>query len=128
MAINFNKDSVFNLTPLNVSDVNKVVPRMMTNGENIVAVFKTIRDQLVFTTKRIISIDVQGITGKKTSFSSIPYKTIQYYSFQTPAFIELVPDTELELYFANGITVKFEFKGRFDIAELDKIISSQVLC
>lgn len=127
MAINFNKDSVINLRPIDPKDVNPVVRNMLVQNETIVAVFKTIRDQLVFTTKRIISIDSQGITGKRTSFASLPYKTIQYYSIQTPGFMEIVPDAELEICFANGVNAKFEFKGNTNIFNIDKAISTHVL-
>ena len=127
MAINFNKDSVINLKPMDTAAVNPMIKRMLTQNESVVAAFKTIRDQLVFTNKRIISVDSQGITGKRTSLASLPYKTIQYYSIQTPGFIELVPDAELEISFANGATTKFEFKGNVDIAALDRTISNFAL-
>lgn len=45
----------------------------MIAGEQIEFAFKTIRDQLIFTNKRIISIDVQGITGKRKSYATMPY-------------------------------------------------------
>ena len=63
--INFNKNSVWNLKPIDVSAVRSEVTGLLVSGEEIVCAFKTIRDQLVFTNKRIISIDVQGITGTK---------------------------------------------------------------
>ena len=127
MAINFNKDSVINLRPISEKDINNMVPKLMIHDESIVTAFKTIRDQLIFTTKRIISIDSQGITGKRTSYASLPYKSIQYYSIQTPGFLELVPDAELEISFANGVNTKFEFKGNTNIADIDKAISNYVL-
>ena len=61
--INFNEDSVWNLKPIDVSSVKTQVFGLLIDGEEIVAAFRTIRDQLVFTNKRIISIDVQGLTG-----------------------------------------------------------------
>lgn len=89
--------------------------------------FKTVRDQLVFTNKRIISIDVQGITGKRRSFSTMPYSKIQYFSIQTLGFAELVPDSELFIMFSNTFTAKFEFKGNVDIGEIGRMISEYVL-
>ena len=89
--------------------------------------FKTVRDQLVFTNKRIIAIDVQGITGRRKSFSSMPYSKVQFFSIQTPGFAELVPDSELFLMFSNGFTAKFEFKGNVDIGAIGRMISEYVL-
>ena len=78
----------------------------------IVSAFQTVRDQLVFTNKRIIAIDVQGVTGKRKSFTTLPYSKVQFFTIQTPGFMELFSDTELLLMFSNGFTAKFEFRGR----------------
>ena len=56
--INFNKNSVWNLKPIDVSAVRSEVTGLLVSGEEIVCAFKTIRDQLVFTNKRIISIAI----------------------------------------------------------------------
>ena len=127
MAINFTRESVFDLRPINISEVRNDIYGLLLEDEEILSAFKTVRDQLVFTTKRIISIDVQGITGKRKSFSSMPYSKIQFFSIQTPGFIELVPDSELFLMFTNGFTAKFEFKGGVDIGEIGRMISAYVL-
>lgn len=127
MAINFNKETVFDLKPIDVSEVRNEVHGLLVDGENISCAFKTVRDQLIFTNKRIISIDVQGITGKRKSYSSLPYSKIQFFSIQTAGFVEIVPDSELYLMFSNGFTAKFEFKGGVDIGEIGRMISDYVL-
>ena len=68
MAVNFNQNSVFNLKPISNDEVRGEVDGLLIADEKVEFAFKTIRDQLVFTNKRIISIDVQGITGKRKSF------------------------------------------------------------
>lgn len=67
--ISFNKDSAWDLKPIPVSDVRGEVNGLLIDGEEIAAAFKTVRDQLIFTNKRVISVDVQGITGKRKSFT-----------------------------------------------------------
>lgn len=127
MAINFNSNSVWNLSPISVSEVRDEVNGLLINGETIVQAFKTVRDQLIFTNKRIIAVDVQGITGKRKSYSSMPYSKVQFFSIQTPGFVDLVPDSELFLMFSNGFTAKFEFKGGVDIGQIGRMISEFVL-
>lgn len=127
MAVNFNQSSAFNLKPIDVESVKNDVNGLLIDGEEVKMAFKTVRDQLVFTNKRIISIDVQGITGKRRSFSTMPYSKIQYFSIQTPGFAELVPDSELFIMFSNTFTAKFEFKGNVDIGEIGRMISEYVL-
>ena len=109
MAINFNKGSVFNLKPIDISEIRQEIQKMLISGEDILCAFKTIRDQLIFTNKRIISIDVQGITGKRKEYTTMPYSKIQFFSVQTPRFGEIISDSELYIMFATGFDAKFEF-------------------
>lgn len=125
--INFNKDSVFDLKPISTAEVRDEVNGLLIDGEEIACAFKTIRDHLIFTNKRIISVDVQGITGKRKSFSSMPYSKVQFFAIQTPGFAELIPDSELVLTFSNSFTAKFEFKGDTDIGKIGRMISAYVL-
>ena len=125
--INFNKDSAWDLRPIDNNSVLKDVYRIMIGGENVVAAFKTVRDQIIFTNKRILAVDVQGITGKRKSFTTMPYSKIQYFAIQTPGFMELFPDSELYIMFSNGFTATFEFKGSVDIASIGRIISEYAL-
>lgn len=127
MAINFNQNSVFNLKPINVEDVRKEVTGLLVKDESVVMAFKTIRDQLIFTDKRIIAIDVQGLTGKRKQFTTMPYSKIQYFAIQTPGFMEIIPDSELSVMFNNGYVATFEFKGGVDIGLIGRIISEFVL-
>ena len=127
MAVNFNQDSVWNLKQIKVDSVKKEVTALLINGEEVEMAFQTVRDQLVFTNKRIIAIDVQGITGKRRSYSIMPYSKIQYFSIQTPGFAELFSDSELFLMFTNSFTAKFEFKGGVDIGKIGRMISEYVL-
>lgn len=127
MAISFNRESVFNLKPIPLESVRKEVYGLLISGEECVLAFQTVRDQLLFTNKRIISIDIQGISGKRKSFTSMPYSKIQYFSIQTPGLVELIPDSELYVMFSNGATAKFEFKGNTDIGRIGRIISEYIL-
>lgn len=127
MAVNFNQNSAWNLKPINVESVRAEVNGLLIDGEEVVMAFQTVRDQLLFTNKRIISVDVQGITGKRKSFSTMPYSKIQYFSIQTPGFAEIIPDSELFIMFSNTFTAKFEFKGNIDIGKIGRMISEFVL-
>ena len=83
--INFNKNSVWNLKPIDVSAVRSEVTGLLVSGEEIVCAFKTIRDQLVFTNKRIISIDVQGITAQRNHFLLCHIQKSSSLQFRPPA-------------------------------------------
>lgn len=127
MPINFNEDSVWNLRAIKPESVRADVNGLLIGGEVIVSAFQTVRDQLVFTNKRIIAIDVQGVTGKRKSFTTLPYSKVQFFTIQTPGFMELFSDTELLLMFSNGFTAKFEFRGCVDIGQISRVISQYAL-
>ena len=127
MSVSFNRDSVFNLKPIGLEQIRGEVQGLIIAGEMPIQAFKTVRDQLVFTNKRIISIDIQGITGKRKSFTSMPYSKVQFFTIQTPGFAEIFADNELYIEFSNGMTATFEFNGRTDIGQIGRVISEYVL-
>jgi len=103
-----------------VGDINP----LLISGEEIISSYKGIRDYVVFTTHRIISVNVQGITGKKKDFTSMPYSKIQVFSVETAGVLDL--DSELELYFSGIGKVKFEFTGACDIVKIGKLIGEHI--
>ena len=123
--IDFSNASFVKLRPVNDNAFEKMVAPILVSGEEIVRCFQSIRDGVVFTTKRIIAINVQGITGKKKDFTSMPYSKIQVYSVETSGVFDL--DSELELWFSGVGKVKFEFTSNSNVSEICKSISKYVL-
>lgn len=122
--IDFKNGSLIKLSQTNADVANDVLP-LLIPGEDIIGVYKAMRDYVVFTTKRIISVNVQGITGKKKDFTSLPYSKIQVFSIETAGTFDL--DSELELYFSGLGLVKFEFTGSSNIVQIGQLISSIIL-
>jgi hypothetical protein len=83
------------------------------------------RDGVVFTSKRIISVNVQGITGSKKDFTSLPYKNIIAFSIETAGTFDL--DAELEVWFSQLGKCRFEFKGKTDLPTISKYIAENTL-
>ena len=101
------------------------VAPLFVPGEELIGEYQAIRDYVIFTNKRIIAVNVQGITGKKIDFSTLPYSKIQAFSIETAGVLDL--DSELEMYFSGLGKVKFEFSGENDIVPLGKLISEKIL-
>lgn len=108
----------------NQTFANMIQPMLIPN-EKIMLSYKSIRDGVVFTSKRIIAINVQGLTGAKKDFTSLPYSKIQTFSVETAGMLDL--DSELELWFSGLGKVKFEFTADSNVSALCKLISSLVL-
>ena len=98
---------------------------MLVGGEVVIASFQGIRDGVVFTNKRIISINIQGITGKKKDFTSMPYSKIQLFSVETAGVLDF--DSEIDIWFSGAGKVRFEFTANTDITQLCRLISEHVL-
>lgn len=123
--IDFKNSEFLKLKPVDNNTYASVIQPMFVPGEDIIATFKTIRDGVVFTTKRIFAINVQGLTGKKVDYTSLPYSKIQTFSVETAGVLDM--DSELELWFSGVGKVKFEFVSRADVGQICKMISDQIL-
>ena len=123
--IDFNNASFFKLKETAMNEFADLLTPMFVGGEEIICSFKGIRDGVVFTNKRIIAINVQGLTGKKKDITSMPYNKIQTFSVETAGFFDL--DSELEIYFSSVGKVKFEFLGSKSIQKICKTISEFAL-
>lgn len=118
------KNSYLKLTKVNNEEAKDVLPLLVT-GEEIIGTYKAMRDYVVFTNKRIISVNIQGMTGRKKDFTNMPYSKIQVFSIETAGLLDM--DSELELHFSGLGLIKFEFSGASDIVEIGKIISNAIM-
>lgn len=123
--IDFKNSDYVKMSQVAPETVTKDITPLLINGEIIIGVYKAMRDYVVFTNKRVISVNVQGLTGKKKDFTSLPYSKVSAYSVETAGVLDL--DSELEMYFSGLGKVKFEFTGKSDIVEIGRCISEYIL-
>ena len=123
--IDFQNKAIIKLSKIDPNTVAGNVAPLLVAGEKIIAAYKAMRDYVVFTDKRLISVNVQGVTGKKKDFTSLPYAKIQVFSVETAGTFDL--DSELEMYFSGLGRVKFEFSGANDIVQIGQLIGSFIL-
>lgn len=121
--IDFKNGSFVKLRKGNVNTAD--VEKLLIQGEQIIGKYAGIRDYVIFTNKRVISVNVQGMTGKKKDFTSLPYSKIQAFSVETSGVLDL--DSELEIYFSGLGKVVFEFSGESDIVKIGQMIGEFVL-
>lgn len=123
--IDFNNNSVFKLKKTDASKFDAEMRDILIEGEHIIGCYQDVRDHVVFTDKRVIAVNVQGITGKKKDFTTLPYSKISAYSVETAGTFDL--ESELDLYYSGVGRVRFEFKGSSDILEIGRIIAKYAL-
>lgn len=101
--------------------------QLLTDGEDIELGFKLIRDTFIFTNKRLILIDKQGLTGSKTEYKSISYKAISRFSVETAGTFEL--DAELKIWVSSETnpSIKKQFNKSVNVYEVQKVLAHHVL-
>ena len=100
------------------------VTALLVPGEQAVAAYKTFRDSAVFTTKRLIVRDAQGLRGKKVEIYSLPYSAINMWSSENAGKLDF--NAELELWTRAG-HIKVNLNKGIDIRRLDRLIADAVL-
>ena len=98
---------------------------ILTEGEEILQCYKTVRDQAALTNKRIIIMDKQGITGKKIEIYSLPYRSIDMWSSENVGKLFDI-NSELELWTKAG-HFKLKLNPKCDIIEFDRILGKAII-
>ena len=100
--------------------------QLIVDGETIEVGFQVIRDTFVFTNKRLILVDIQGLTGKKIEYLSIPYNKITKFSIETAGTFDL--DAELKLWIGSDpAPLEKKFNKKVNIYDLQKVLATHVL-
>jgi len=123
--IDFSNDRTIKLKPMDLAQGQEAVAMLLLEGESVGAAFKGARDMIMFTGIRIIVVNVQGLAGKKTDYSSLPYRNIQAFSVETAGALDR--DAELEIWMSGLGKVKLEFGKDVDIHAIGRWIGQKVL-
>ncbi|MDR5589830.1 PH domain-containing protein [Christiangramia sp. SM2212] len=97
--------------------------KLLIPSESIEAGFKIIRDTFIFTNKRLILVDVQGLTGNKVEYFSVLYKSITRFSVETAGSFDL--DAELKIWISGeqNLSISKKFNKKVDIYEVQKLLA-----
>jgi hypothetical protein len=121
--IDFTNKAFFKMKPN--PEFSNTVADILLGDEAIIESFSSMRDGVVFTDRRVIAVNVQGITGRKKDFTSMPYSKVVAFSIETAGTFDL--DAELDLSFSGLGTVRFEFTGKVDMKRIARTIGTYVL-
>jgi|694.fasta_scaffold79115_2 hypothetical protein len=115
-----------NSSEISAAEVQSELGPLLLEDERIEHAYKLIRDQIIFTSKRVITIDKQGLTGSKQNIRSIPYKSIRMVSKESAGMLDL--EAELVLWITGEAQpLKFEFKKGVDINVVYALICQHIL-
>lgn len=101
--------------------------RLLIDNEEIQIGFKLIRDTFIFTNKRLILVDKQGLTGSKVEIKSVTYKSISRFSIESAGHLDL--DAELKIWISgeNQPSISKKFNKKVNIYEVQKVLATHVI-
>ena len=116
-----------NAGTVSLEQLTKQYGQLLIDGEEIELGFKLIRDTFIFTTRRLILVDKQGLTGRKTEYKSISYKSISRFSIETAGTFDL--DAELKIWVSSELqpSIKKQFNKSINVYEVQKVLAHHVL-
>jgi len=101
--------------------------RLLTENEEIELGFKLIRDTFIFTNKRLILVDIQGITGSKTEYKSITYKSISRFSIETAGTFDLEAELKIWISSEQMPSITKKFNKSVNVYDVQKVLAFHVL-
>ncbi|ABS35637.1 PH domain-containing protein [Clostridium botulinum] len=115
-----------NASEVNIMEVEKEYSNVLAENERVEKAYKLIRDMFIFTNKRLILVDKQGMTARKTEYHSIPYKAITHFSIETAGNFDL--DAELKIWISGTqLPIEKQFNKSLNIYELQSVLANYVL-
>ncbi|MFU7515404.1 PH domain-containing protein [Clostridium sp. HCS.1] len=115
-----------NASEMDLDGIIKEYNKILAENERIEKSYKLIRDLFIFTNKRLILVDKQGVTGKKTEYHSIPYKSITHFSIETAGHFDL--EAELKIWISGtALPIEKQFNSSLNIYELQQVLATYCL-
>ena len=102
----------------------KDVVNLLVQGERVYAAYKTVRDVAVFTDRRLIVRDAQGITGQKVETYSLPWDSVNMWSSENAGIVDF--NSELELWTRAG-HIKVNLRKGIDVRRFDHLLATCIL-
>lgn len=115
---------ILNATNAEISEFTKKHGHTLTNGEELVTVFKTIIDWLAFSNWRVIYVNVQGITGSKIEYLTVPYKSITAFSVESAGTFDL--DAEIKIYLSGRNPIEFKVGKNSDVGAMQALMAEKL--
>ena len=116
-----------NAGAVNQETLVKDYGKLLINGEEIELGFKLIRDTFIFTNKRLILIEKQGITGSKVEYKSIIYKSISRFSVETAGTFDLEAELKIWVSSETNPSIVKQFNKAVNVYDVQNVLAHHVL-
>ena len=115
-----------NASEIDSAAVQTEFAQVLVPGEKVERAYQLIRDMFVFTDRRLIFVNKQGLTGSKVDYQSIPYRSITRFSVETAGTFDL--DAELKIWLTGSPTpIQLQFNKKLSIYTVQQVLAGYVL-
>lgn len=115
-----------NASEVDAKGVQTEFAQILAEGETVEKAYQLFRDSFLFTSRRLILVDKQGLTGNKVEYHSIPYRSITHFSIETAGNFDL--DAELKLWITGtAAPIQKKFTKKLNIYQLQSVLASFVM-
>ena len=115
-----------NASEVDAAKLQTEFAEVLMPAERIEKAYQIIRDMFLFTDKRFIFVNRQGLTGSKVEYLSIPYRSITRFSIETAGTFDL--DAELKIWLTGAATpIQLQFNKKLSIYTVQSALASYVL-
>lgn len=115
-----------NASEIEPSKIEDDFAQVLAPEERIEGAYQLIRDLFVFTNKRLILVDKQGLTGSKVEYHSLPYRSITHFSVETAGHFDL--DAELKIWISGSpMPIQKRFNKNLNIYLVQSVLAGYVL-
>lgn len=109
------------------NELRKEFSYLLIDGETIELGFKLIRDMFIFTNKRLILVDKQGLTGSKLEYKSVTYKSITRFSIETAGTFDLEAELKIWVSGEQLPSIQKQFTKAVNVYDVQKVLATHVL-
>ena len=122
--MDFLSKKTYKLSQINPSTIYSSFEPLLLRGEEVLSAYQTHEDYIVFTNRRIISIALERDEETHTTFFTLPYSRILYFSIESINLLE--NNCILTINFFNLGNIEYEFVGSHNVAKLSHIIGANI--
>ncbi len=117
---------LFSASDLDAGQAREEFRHILVEGEDVLAAFRTVRDSILLTSFRLVYVNVQGITGSKVEYQSIPWRSVLRFSIETAGTFDI--DADLKVWVAGAATpIEAKISRKSNPHAIQSIMAQQVM-
>lgn len=123
--LEFKKSLFLSLKLADYDTYSDLLEPYLAPGEDILLTFQALRDGIVLTDRRIITVDIENINGRKKDITFLPYSIVQAFALETDGTLD--PDTQITVWFRSLGQLRFSFASPSDARQVARLLSTKTL-